>query len=389
MIDLLRAINGVRRFNALPPDCRHIVFYAEDRGSSWPHFEPILRELTGPLRRHVSYLTSSLADPVLEAGIANVSPFYIGSGALRTYLFLTLKAGVMVMTMPDMETLHIKRSKSQAVHYTYVFHALVSTHAAYRKAAFDHYDSVLCAGPHHVREIRAAEERYGLQPKALYEHGYGRLDTLVGELETGTRVADSGVDLSSSKPLALLAPTWGEQAIFETCGHEVIRILLDGGVRVMMRPHPMTLRHCGPLLEELRTRFSGYPDFESEADPASTESLHAADVIISDWSGAALEFALAFSKPVVYIDVPQKVNNADYQELGIEPVERALRDRLGRVLSPDRLQELPQVIRELTRDAPSITDRIAEVREQVVFNPGSSGKAGAAIIAGLADACRE
>ena len=109
----------------------------------------------------------------------------------------------------------------------------------------------------------------------------------------------------------------------------------------------MTLRHRGTVLEELRTTFSGHPDFESEADSASTESLHAADVIISDWSGAALEFALAFSKPVVYIDVPQKVNNPGYQELGVEPVERSMRELLGRVRSPDRLQELPKVIREL------------------------------------------
>lgn len=387
MLDSLRALRGLHGFNSLPSSHRRIVFYAEDRGSSWPHFEPILRELTGPLGRQVSYVTSSLADPVLEGGIANISPFYIGSGALRTYFFLTLKAGVMVMTMPDLQTLYIKRSKSHAVHYAYVFHALVSTHAVYRKDAFDHYDSLLCAGPHHVREIRAAEEQYGLQSKALYEHGYGRLDTLVGEFEAGTRSDDSGADGNGDKPLALLAPTWGEQAIFETCGHEVIRTLLDGGVRVMMRPHPMTLRHRGTVLEELRTTFSGHPDFESEADPASTESLHAADVIISDWSGAALEFALAFSKPVVYIDVPQKVNNPGYQELGVEPVERSMRELLGRVLSPDRLQELPKVIRELTSNAPSATERIADAREQMVFNLGGSGRVGAAIIAELADSC--
>ena len=30
----------------------------------------------------------------------------------------------------------------------------------------------MAAGPHHVREIRAAEQAYGLPPKNLVEHGY-------------------------------------------------------------------------------------------------------------------------------------------------------------------------------------------------------------------------
>ena len=45
---VLRKWSDVRRFNALEPEARSIVFYAED-AASWAHFEPIIRELIGPL----------------------------------------------------------------------------------------------------------------------------------------------------------------------------------------------------------------------------------------------------------------------------------------------------------------------------------------------------
>ena len=60
----------------------------------------------------------------------------------------------------------------------YLFHALVSTHMMYRYGAFDHYDSILCVGPHQVAEIRKHEEINKLSPKRLIEAGYYRLERI-------------------------------------------------------------------------------------------------------------------------------------------------------------------------------------------------------------------
>ena len=49
--------------------------------------------------------------------------------------------------------------------------------------AFDDYDSVLCAGPHHVDEIRATEKIGSLPSKQLVEYGYPRLDSILEEAE--------------------------------------------------------------------------------------------------------------------------------------------------------------------------------------------------------------
>jgi len=371
----------MRRFNALPATARTIVFYAED-ASSWAHFEPIIEQLTGSLGREVCYLTSSSADPILDDTNQKIRAFYIGDGAVRTSLFLCLRAGVLVTTMPDLETLHLKRSRLRPVHYVYVFHSLVSTHMVYRKGAFDHYDTILCSGPHHVREIRETERCYGLNPRRLIEHGYGRLDTIL-ELNNGN--GRSEVALERQKTQVLVAPSWGRQGLLEASGLRLAGILLDAGYGVVVRPHPMTRRKWPEVIRELEDRFSNHPAFALETDVASCESLGQADIMISDWSGAALEFAFGYERPVLFVDLPRKVNNPDYGDIGCHPLEVTIRAEIGEVVSPQDLNRVPEKIERLGADRRAFADRIRQVRQRTVYNVGSSGAVGAAAIMGIAD----
>ena len=83
---------GRKGYQKLDAKTRAITFYAED-GGSWPHFEPILRELTGPLGHEVCYLTSSESDPILERDDPKIHAFEIGEGFGRAYLFQTMETG--------------------------------------------------------------------------------------------------------------------------------------------------------------------------------------------------------------------------------------------------------------------------------------------------------
>jgi len=166
---------GLRAFQSLEADARRIVFYAET-SADWAHLGPVADAL---VRRGVRIvrITSDRSDRVLQ----NDDAFWVGSGSARTVLFRTIDADAFVMTLPDLEQFHLKRS-THPVHYFYVFHSIASTHRVYREHAFDAYDTLLCVGPHHFTELRRAEEVYGLRPKRLVEHGYGRLDTLIADL---------------------------------------------------------------------------------------------------------------------------------------------------------------------------------------------------------------
>jgi YidC/Oxa1 family membrane protein insertase len=372
----LRAWQGFRTFRRLSPAARALVFYAED-ATAWSHFEPIVTALLARPVPSLCYLTSSPADPILQRRDDRLQTFYIGDGAARTALFSVLEARVVVMTMPDLETFHIKRSLNVR-EYAYVHHSMVSTHMIYRPGAFDHFDTILCVGPHHVRETRAAEARAGRPPKTLVEHGYGRLDTLL-------RLAgDRPAGPASKSRRVLVAPSWGPHGLLETHGGEIVDVLRRAGCHVTVRPHPMTARKRPEVLAAIRDRARNDAAVTLEMDIASTASLFEADVLVSDWSGVALEYAFARERPVLFVDVPRKINNPQYAALGIEPLEAEIRGEIGVILSPARLGDAPALVAELAADADAFAERIRKARAEHVYHVGASGEAAAAYLAAAA-----
>ena len=368
------ALKGLRGFNALDPGDREVVFYSEDN-ASWVFFEPIIKELLETHGKKICYLTSSIDDPILTRQGNEIRGFYIGLGLVRTYLFLTLKADVMVMTMPDLETFHLKRSKARPIHYVYLFHSMFSTTMVYRFGAFDHFDTILCVGPHHINEIRASEKLYKLKPKTLIQSGYGRLDSIIEEVKKRPQAVQA-----EGKKKVLLAPTWGDQALLETCAFELVEILLESGYQVIYRPHPMTVLKRKMLLIALQNKFTRYKNFRYETDVGSQESLHWSDILISDWSSTATEYALGLERPVISIDLPRKVNNPKYHKIPFEPFEVSIRPKIGEVIPPDRLQEIPRHIEELCSNPESYKQQIRKIRSENIYNIGRSGAIAAAYI---------
>ena len=379
----IRAWKEVSSFQSLELEARSIVFYAEDAASA-VHYESILKELTGGLGHEVLYLTSSPDDPILSTKNDKIRTFYIGNGAARTYLFANLKAHVLVMTMPDLETFHIKRSRVYPVHYIYVFHSIVSTHLIYRKSAFDHFDTLLCVGPHHVEEIRAAEAAYGLRKKNLIAHGYGRLDSLIKE--HAARNQQVPVEVNNKKVI-LVAPSWGPNGLLETRGLDIVAILLEAGYHVVVRPHPVTIRKYPKAVEALKHKFGQNRDFVLETDIRSQESLHSSHCMISDWSGVALEYAFTSERPVIFVDVPKKINNPDYEDIPCEPLEVAIRTKIGEVVPLDQLNKIPDKIELVCGGLDNFRERIRQIRSLTVFNLGRSGVVAAECIAQIAKKC--
>lgn len=136
--DTVAALHSYFNFNKLKLRSPKIVFYAEDRQSQ-NFLIDLVRELLIKFEQEICYLTSDRDDSMFAESRKqpNLNVFYVGTGMIRTWAFLNLKADLCVMTMPDLETFHLKRSKTYPVHYVYIFHALVSTHSIYRNGAFD------------------------------------------------------------------------------------------------------------------------------------------------------------------------------------------------------------------------------------------------------------
>ena len=377
LASLIREWRSLFRFRSLSPEARSIVFYAEDAGS-WRYFEPIISTLTNTYAKDVCYITSSRTDPVLEKSDSPIQSFCIGFGAARTNFFSFLQAKLIVMTMPDLGTYHIKRS-NYPVQYIYVYHSIVSSHMAYRRGAFDNFDQIFCVGPHHKEEIRATEELYGLKPKALLDGGYVILDSILR--------ADHSLEsapVKGSKRI-LIAPSWGEQGLIETCGPDMVEILLEAGYRVTVRPHIMTIRQRHPALVQIRERFESNSNFRLDLELASQGTVSESDIMISDWSGAAIEYALGLEKPVIFVDVPRKVHNPDYEDISQVPIEVMLRQEVGEVISPDDLLDIPAAVERLCKNPEAWNLRLRGLRSQWIYNIGKSAETMAEHIAKVSE----
>jgi len=355
----IRTLIGIQ---SLPTEWRRLVFYSEGR-AYWSYLSGILAVLleteNGP---NITYVTSGADDPGMALEHPRIRTIHLASDRARDWFFANLDAGVLITTTPDLGNYQVKRSRHD-VHYVYLPHSLVSLHMAYRPGAFDHFDTLFCAGPHHVREARALEAVRGSPQKILIEHGYDRLDKMTTEL--------AGV--CSVPNRVLVAPSWGKHGIIETLGEELVETLLLAGFQVVLRPHPQTIRLSADRIAAIKARFGKDGRFSLDLETGNWTSMAEVGTMISDWSGVALEYAAARRRPLVFIDTPRKANNPEYNQIREEPVEVAMRDRLGVIVRPDNLAALPEIVR-LQLDAPDLPKHVID---SLVFNRGKAAAHGA------------
>ena len=361
----------VNRFEKLDKKDRSIVFYLENE-YDFIFFKPIVEKLTQEYDTKICYVTSSKTDPMLGSSDKNILPFYIGDGVARSKFFINLKATIMVMTMNDLETFHIKRSKVHPVHYVYIFHALFSTHYACTGTSFDNFDTIFCTGNYQIMEIQERERKFNLKKKKIVKHGYGRLDALINEVQI-TNIKKN----TPKNKVVLIAPSWGSNGLIETKGQEIVRVLLDSGFDVILRPHPMTVKKSNKIIQKIKDEFKDNSNFKLEIDIRNTESFFLCDCMISDWSGVAIEYAFAFEKPVLYVDTPQKINNPECYQIDLAPLEKKIRSQIGEVLSLSQLSLLPSKINQFLVSQNKFKEKIEKIREETIFNIGNSAKQGA------------
>ena len=362
----------LRKFEKLDEHESAIVFYAENK-ASMNHFKTLIFELTEKMDLEICYVTSVKDDPMLTSQNLKIQSFYIGDGTARTKFFLTLKARILIMDMPDLEKFHIKRSKVYPVHYIYVFHSMFSVHSYLREGAIDNYDTIFCVGEHHKNEIREIEKTYGLKPKKLIEYGFGRLDTLLDQKEKFQKID------KKNKELIIISPSYGKNNLLEICGMELLDILLNSNFEILLRPHFKTLKESKKLINTILDKFGNNPNFVLEEGIIPSEKFHKSKCMISDWSGISLEYAFTFERPVVFIDVPKKILNPNSTDISLEPIEISIREKIGYVISPTNLVEIPNIIKKFNDDK-LLNNQIKKIRSETVYHIGNSAEIGSKYI---------
>lgn len=359
---------------------RRVVFYAEDN-SSYSYFEGLINCLTNGRNQPIWYVTSSCSDPMLHQKRKNITALYIKS--LLAFFILFLDSDLLIMTMPDLHRFHIRRPL-KGVHNVYLFHNIGSSFPVIRFGALFYYDTIFCVGPHHIEEIRKQEEIYGLPKKNLVNFGYYRIEKGFDNYKNYLKHLPNDPHASRRyKAHILIGPSWGQNSILNFCGEELIRLLLQANYKVTVRPHPMTRKKDPGLLDRLNKKFKQFDNYIYEDNIASFDAVYRADLLISDWSGFSFEYAFSTERPVLFIDVPQKIVNPRYKEVGIEPIDIKMRYRIGAVLKTEKLEDADSVIADILKRKDSYVEAIRRTREEFVYNFGNSSGAGADFITGF------
>ena len=351
-----------------------IVFYSES-ASYYVYFKSLINYLTKNYRFNICHVTSSNENPLLNCTEKKIPTYNIGSRTIRTVFFAALDVKVIVMTMPDLHNYHIRRSNN-SVHYVYLPHNLSSTHMIYKKGAFDYFDSFFCVGPHHNNELRESEKFYKGNSKKLFNVGYPRLDDIIL----------SGKNKNKPNSLykqILVAPSWHSPGIIDTCGDELIQKLLSHNFKVVLRPHRDSKTLFPDRLKSISEKFKDEKKFKLIYHDMNNVELNKSDILITDWSGAALSFAFGLCRPVISIDLPAKINNIDFNKHDSRPFEDEIRGEIGTIIDPKKIHYIKEVIDSLLYNSKKISKKLVSLREKNIFNIGKSAEVGAKYLSEL------
>ena len=180
VLDFFKHYSNFLNYYSLDIREKDVTIYSENK-NYWPYLKEILFGLLEDNHLSICYVTSDFNDPGLLVNNKNLKKFCIGNGHIREIFFRTLDTKIILMTMPDLNNFQIKKSKN-IINYVYVQHSLNSLHMAYREGAFNHFDTVVCAGEHHLREMIEIEKYYKLEPKLKLKYRYYPIHSLKEKL---------------------------------------------------------------------------------------------------------------------------------------------------------------------------------------------------------------
>lgn len=328
-------------------------------------FLPILQHLTeqgiAP-----TFFTMYERDDTFEPLPARVAHRAIPPGMVGYAYLNHIEATVLATTTPQLDVMTFRRSRR--VHsYVMVQHALGECRFV-RPFAYDYFDVVLCCGEVLKKNIRRMEALRGSRPKELLDTGLPHYEALIARRDAAPA--------RSGRTCVLVAPSWGPLSMFEAYGTDFIAGIARR-FQVIVRPHPQ-MRVSQP---SLYARILATPGVEVDTSRTPSEAMSRADILLSDISGIAHEFAFIYERPVVVIDRHLEPGGLEGELLGGESEIKQRCSAFIVSLPGSRIGEASdELARVLEAHAP---DRLRRVREELIYNFGSASKVAACQLADI------
>ncbi|MEE3410058.1 MAG: CDP-glycerol glycerophosphotransferase family protein [Treponema sp.] len=359
---------GKKAREALKAGRKKFVIYNEGK-QYWNVFKPILDEFENR-GLELSYLTSDANDPALEGGWKFVKAECIGQGNKAFARLNIMVADVVLMTTPGLDVYQMKRSKNVS-HYAHVRHGTGDA-TMYRLFGIDYFDSILLTGDCQKDDIRYLEKARGTKEKELVTVGCSYLDELKKKMDAIPK--EEGHNFT-----VLVSPSWGPSAILSKYGERLLDPLADTGWKIIIRPHPQSVKSEPQILERLKERYQGRGNIEWNFDRDNIYAMKKADIMISDFSSIIYDYTFLCDKPVMYVNAALDLRMYDASEV-YNPdgsVKKAWQfetiEKIGIELKEEQFAKIKQVIQEAS-DSPALAAARKAAKEQAWMHIGSAAK---------------
>jgi len=261
----------------------------------------------------------------INKDLENVKQFHFQTNFMRELVFLTLNIKYLYSSTPGLNQNLFKKSKLSGCKYIYLQHSLCSMTMIYHKDVFDNFEAIQAVTNYQYNELYEIKNIRKLKFK-IFKSNYLFLKD---KFEVREKIIKKNV---------LIAPTWSTD-FFKNKLHEKLSSLFNKNkITYDLRPHPMSFNN-----KEITTN-----ELENLKIPLNIENnlnFYNYDLLISDWSGIFIEFAV-LKKKVLLIDTDKKILNYNYDKLKNQPVEIRLRNVLAKNFSSDDLENLVSEIKK-------------------------------------------
>lgn len=358
----LRYRLGGGKVEALDKKIPLVIF--SDGKQYWKVFAPICKELSAR-GQEVVYYTMSEDDPALSANLPGMTAEFIGEDNRAFTKLNFLKANVVFSTTPGLDVYQWKRSKDVDF-YVHIPHA-PNDITLYRMFGIDYYDSILLSGDYQVKQIRQMEAKRELPAKDLKLVGIPYMDDMAARL-------DSVGKAEAHERTVLLAPSWGDSALFGVYGGKIIEKLLETGYHVIVRPHPQSFKSEKELMDKLMEKFPNSDKLEWNRDSDNFEVLRRSDILISDFSGVTFDFSLIYDKPVIYTTPNFDLGPYDAWWMDEPLWTTTILPHIGAELTEDKMDSLKELIDTCIED-PRYAEGRKKAKAETWANAGAGAKA--------------
>ena len=358
MNNFFKSLREISRFKKSEEEFKNIVFYSENNSYSF-FFKSIVDEL---IKRDVklSFITSDKEDIFNSYFSKNLKVFTVSNFFLLQYFFSNIKCKNFFLTMPDLGNGILNRSPFTK-RYIYIFHSLISATVAYKTDAFKNYDVFFCPTKMHLGELKIIFSN-NFKDKIFLKIGYPKINELKNYKP---KVIDK-------KNKILIAPTWGSDGIINK--KEILLLiesLLQKNYNVVLRPHPMSFTKDNNSIANILDKFQNNKNFKLSDDKSNLDAFYNCEYLITDWSGSAIEFSLAFKKPSIFLDTDQRIRNKEIKKdnkLLDHTFENICRNEIGIILKIENFSKIGEKLKTLDQNSMIFNEKIVNFEKKNLFN---------------------